>query len=136
MKYARFEDLPIWQKARELSQSVYTLTTTPEFNKDLRFRDQIRSSSGSVMDNIAEGYERGGNKEFLNFLYIAKGSCGETRSQSYRAFDFKHINENQLDDLLQKTTELSREIALFIQYLRNSGLKGEKYYNSQHPLNP
>jgi four helix bundle protein len=136
MKYPRFEDLPIWQKARELSQSVYTLTTTPEFNKDLRFRDQIRSSSGSVMDNIAEGYERGGNKEFLNFLYIAKGSCGETRSQSYRAFDFKHINQNQLDDLLQKTTELSREIALFIQYLRNSGLKGEKYYNPQHPLNP
>jgi four helix bundle protein len=136
MKYSRFEDLPIWQKARELSQSVYTLTTTPEFNKDLRFRDQIRSSSGSVMDNIAEGYERGGNKEFLNFLYIAKGSCGETRSQSYRAFDFKHIDQNQLDDLLQKTTELSREIALFIQYLRNSGLKGEKYYNSQHPLNP
>ncbi len=89
MKIDKFEDLEIWQEARELCRYVFKLTSTGLFNKDYKFRDQIRSSSGSVMDNIAEGFERGGNKEFAQFLSIAKGSCGETRSQSYRALDYK-----------------------------------------------
>ena len=89
MKIERFEDLEIWQEARELCKYIFFITSSDPFNKDYKFRDQIRASSGSIMDNIAEGFERGGNKEFGQFLFIAKGSCAEVRSQSYRAFDFK-----------------------------------------------
>lgn len=72
-----FEELAIFQKARELSQRIYPVTNKDGFKSDFRFVQQIRAAAGSIMDNIAEGFERGGNKEFLNFLYIAKGSCGE-----------------------------------------------------------
>jgi len=127
MKYTSFEELPIWQKARTLSKFVFEITSTEPFNKDFRFRDQIRASSGSVMDNISEGFERTGNKEFIQFLYIAKGSCGETRSQSYRAHDFSYINEQTLNNIIEQTKVLSSEISGFIKYLKNSGMKGEKY---------
>jgi four helix bundle protein len=127
MKYNSFEDLPIWQKARILSKYVFEITSIEPFYNDYKLRDQIRASSGSVMDNIAEGYERGGNKEFIQFLYIAKGSCGETRSQSYRAFDYNYINQQTLDHLIEKTKELSSEISNFIKYLKNSGMKGDKF---------
>ena len=127
MKYNSFEDLPIWQKARILSKYVFEISSLEPFCNDYKLRDQIRASSGSVMDNIAEGYERGGNKEFIQFLYIAKGSCGETRSQSYRAFDYNYINQQTLDQLIEKTKELSSEISNFIKYLKNSGMKGDKY---------
>ena len=80
-KAQRFEDLTIFQMARDLCKEVYAVTKEGEFHKDSRFVQQIHASAGSVMDNIAEGYERDGNKEFINFLYIAKGSCGEVRSQ-------------------------------------------------------
>jgi four helix bundle protein len=127
MKYSSFEDLPIWQKARELSKFVFETTSKEPFCNDFKFRDQIRASSGSVMDNIAEGFERSGNKEFIQFLYIAKGSCGETRSQGYRAFDYQYINQDSLDDLIRETKQLSSEISNFIKYLKNSGLKGDKF---------
>lgn len=127
MKYSSFEDLPIWQKARILARYVFEITSKEPFCNDFKFRDQIKASSGSVMDNIAEGYERNGNKEFIQFLYIAKGSCGETRSQSYRAFDFQYISNETLDELIRRTKELSSEISNFIKYLKNSGLKGDKY---------
>jgi four helix bundle protein len=130
MKYSFFEDLPIWQKSRELSKYVFEITSEKPFTNDFKFRDQIRASSGSVMDNIAEGFERSGNKEFIQFLYIAKGSCGETRSQSHRAFDFRYINQETLDQLTMKTKELSSEISNFIKYLKNSGMKGEKFRNN------
>jgi four helix bundle protein len=124
MKIARFEDLVIWQEARELCRFVYEITSTEPFNRDYRFRDQIRASSGSIMDNTAEGFERGGNKEFLQFLSVAKGSCGETRSQSYRAFDCGYISQDTLDSLLDKTTRLSRQISSFMDYLkRRSGTR-------------
>jgi len=127
MKYQTFEDLPIWQKARKLAKFIFEITSKEPFCKDFKLRDQIKDASGSVMDNIAEGFERSGNKEFIQFLYIAKGSCGETRSQSYRAFDFKYINQDVLDELIRITKELSFEISNFIKYLKNSGMKGDKF---------
>jgi len=94
MNIKRFEDLEIWQETRELCKVVYEITMSGPFNADFRFRDQMRASAGSSMDNIAEGFERGGNKEFYQFLSISKGSTGEVRSQSYRAFDVKYISED------------------------------------------
>ena len=129
-KISCFEDLEIWKKSRELCKLVYEITSNEPFNKDFRFRDQIRAASGSIMDNIAEGFEREGNKEFLQFLSIAKGSCGETRSQSYRAFDFKYILKDTLDNLLERTISLSKQISNFISYIRKSEYKGSKYKNS------
>lgn len=128
MKVNCFEDLNIWKESRELCKMVYKLTSKDPFNKDFRFKDQIRSASGSIMDNIAEGFERGGNKEFIQFLYIAKGSCGEVRSQSYRSLDFEYITKNEFDCLYQKTIQLSKKISAFINYLKNSTHKGSKYH--------
>jgi four helix bundle protein len=86
MKIERFEDLEIWKDVRELYKYVFDLTSKEHFNKDFKFRDQIRSSSGSIMDNIAGGFERGGNKEFIQFLYISKGSCGENPFTMLQSF--------------------------------------------------
>lgn len=127
MKVERFEDLEIWKDARELCKIVYDITSLALFNIDFRFRDQIRASAGSIVDNIAEGFDRGGNKEFYQFLSVAKGSCGEVRSQSYRAFDCKYITEKQLNDLLECTDKISRKISSLMQHLKTSQLKGPKY---------
>ena len=88
-----FEELKIWQDARELSKELYVITSSEPFVHDYRFCAQIRAAAGSIMDNIAEGFERDGRKEFIQFLYIAKGSCGEVRSQLARAYDVNYINE-------------------------------------------
>ncbi|MDO9340966.1 MAG: four helix bundle protein [Bacteroidales bacterium] len=127
MKVTRFEDLEIWKEARDLSKIVYNITSHGLFNTDFKFRDQIRASAGSTMDNIAEGFDRGGNKEFSQFLSVSKGSCGEVRSQSYRAFDCKYITENQFNDLLDRTESLSRKTYNLMQHLKNSDIKGLKY---------
>jgi len=117
MKIERFEDLEIWKEAREICKVVYEITSREFFNKDFRFRDQIRASAGSIMDNIAEGFERGGNKEFVQFLYYSKGSCGETRSQAHRTFDCKYISESELQQLIKITIAESAKIANLIKYL-------------------
>ena len=126
-KINSFEDLKVWQAARELSKEIYALTRNENFSKDFSLKDQINRSAGSVMDNIAEGFERGGNKEFIQFLSISKGSCGETRSQLYRAFDRKYIESNQFEVMKGKTIEVSKQLSGFISYLKNSNLKGIKY---------
>ncbi|HQB78562.1 MAG TPA: four helix bundle protein [Tenuifilaceae bacterium] len=127
MTIERFEDLDIWQEARNLCSEIKKLCNKSDFSKDFRLKDQILGSSGSIMDNIAEGFERGGNKEFINFLGIAKGSCGETRSQLYRSLDFEYISKEEFDNLLQKTIMLSKKLSGFITYLKTSEYKGVKY---------
>jgi four helix bundle protein len=131
MKIERFEELEIWKEARNLTKRVFEITSTEPFHSDFKFRDQIRASSGSIMDNIAEGFERDGNKEFIQFLSVAKGSCGETRSQSYRAFDYQYINQDILDELILQTTQLSKKTSSFITYLKKSEFKGSKYHVSE-----
>jgi four helix bundle protein len=123
----RFEDLEIWKLARELYKNVFQLSSREPFSQDFRFRDQIRASSGSVSDNIAEGFERGGNKEFIQFLFVSKGSCGETRNQAYRAFDSDYITQEELDDLLRRTEILARKTTNLIKSIKASDHKGIKY---------
>ena len=127
MVVKRFEDLEIWQEARELCKIVNEITSSGPFSLDFKFRDQIRASSGSSMDNIAEGFDRGGNKEFGQFLSISRGSTGEVRSQSYRAFDFKYISEDKLNELLERTDRLSRKTSNLMHHLKTSERKGSKY---------
>ncbi len=124
---SKFEDLAIFQKARELCKTVYAVTKEGEFKYDTRFVQQIHAAAGSVMDNIAEGYERNGNKEFINFLYIAKGSCGEVRSQIIRASDVGFLDNEKAKALYILCEDLSKSISLFIKKLRSSDMKGSKY---------
>lgn len=131
MAIKNFEDLKIWQEARELSKDVYAISRLPEFSKDYRFVGQITSATGSIMDNIAEGFERDGNKEFLQFLSIAKGSCGEVRSQIYRAFDVGYIDQETYDSILNKSKKLSSSIYFFMQSLKKAEVKGIKFKDSE-----
>ena len=122
-----FEKLAIFQKARELSKKIYPITQRGGFKYDTRFVQQIRASAGSIMDNIAEGFERTGNKEFLNFLYIAKGSCGEVRSQLIRANDLGYMTKEEYDELYTECRKLSAGIMNFIKEIRTSEYAGAKY---------
>ena len=126
-KIERFEDLKVWQLARELCQDIHKLTLKAQFYRDFKLVGQIKSSSGSIMDNIAEGYERDGNKEFIQFLSISKGSSGETRSQLYRAFDNEYISQEEFNLAYEKCIEVSKMLKGFITYLKDSELKGNKY---------
>lgn len=123
----KFEDLEVWKVARELCQDIFKLTLQVTFSKDFGLKDQIRDSSGSVMDNIAEGFERDGTKEFVQFLSVSKGSCGESRSQLYRALDRNYITKEQFDLLSQKTIDVGRKISNLMIYLKNTEIKGNKY---------
>ena len=122
-----FEDVGIFQKARELSKKIYPITQRGEFKNDFRFVQQIRAAAGSIMDNIAEGFERTGNKEFLNFLYIAKGSCGEVRSQLIRANDVGYLTPEEYEELYSDCRKLSASIMNFIKEIRTSEYAGAKY---------
>lgn len=122
-----FEELSIFQKARELSKKIYPVTNREGFKSDYRFVQQIRAAAGSVMDNIAEGFERTGNKEFLNFLYIAKGSCGEVRSQLIRANDIGYLTPEEYEELYSDCRKLSASIMNFIKEIKTSDITGAKY---------
>ena len=123
----RFEDLICWQKARELNKIVAEMVEAGKFGKNFRLINHVESSCGSIMDNIAEGFERGGNKEFLQFLYIEKGSCGEFRSQLYRLSDRGHLNKQEFEDLYGRAVFVASLLQNFIAYLKNSPRKGSKY---------
>tara|TARA_R100001039_G_C1827696_1_gene92932 strand:+ start:427 stop:798 length:372 start_codon:yes stop_codon:yes gene_type:complete len=114
---SRFEDLETWQEARRLFNIIKDITIETDLKNDFRLKDQIKGSSGSIMDNIAEGFERDGNLEFRQFLSIAKGSAGEARSQLYRVYDSEYISEEKLKLLVDEYEKLSKRIAAFISYL-------------------
>lgn len=133
-KINSFEDLKVWQFSRELAKEIHLVTQKEPWSKDYSLKDQINKSAGSIMDNIAEGFERGGNRELIQFLYIAKGSCGELRSQLNRARDKNHFDTNVFSSLNSKAIELSKQLSDFISYLKNSELKGEKYVSELEPL--
>jgi four helix bundle protein len=126
----RFEDLEIWQEARRLSKEIILISKTTDLNKDFKLKAQIKDSSGSVMDNIAEGFERNGNGEFRQFLSIAKGSSGESRSQLYRIFDNDYINKEEFDILVSDYEKLSVKIHNFITYLNKNDFKGTNFISS------
>ena len=123
----RFEDLEIWSLAREICQDLYRIKNRSDLKSDFKLYSQINGSSGSIMDNIAEGFERNGNKEFAHFLSIAKASCGETRSQLYRVLDREYISKEEFDLQHEKLLSLSKQIEGFRIYLQKSELKGSKF---------
>jgi four helix bundle protein len=123
----RFEDLRVWQNARSLVNRIYDVTKRPPFREDYGLCRQIRDAAVSVMSNIAEGFERGSKNEFTQFLFIARGSAGEVRSDLYSAFDQQYISQSDFDDLLEQYEVLSRQIMSLISYLRGSQYKGDKF---------
>ena len=129
----RFEQLNVWKAARELMRLVYTASTNSPFPRDRPLQDQIRRASISVMANIAEGFERGGDKEFLQFLAQAKGSCGEVRSHLAVALDLALISADLHAELERKAVATSRMIASLMKYLRNSKLRGRKFHQKDLP---
>jgi four helix bundle protein len=122
-----FEDMDVWKKARLLVKFIYGITKENALSKDFSLIDQIRRASVSVMSNIAEGFERGSNTEFIQFLFIAKGSAGETRTQLYIALDQGYIPPDEFLRAKEYCTKVSGQISGLVQYLKGSGLKGEKF---------
>lgn len=123
----KFEDLAMWQKSRILCNRIYKIIHEEKFSKDYKLKDQINGSSGSIMDNIAEGFDRNSRLEFINFLGIAKGSSGETKSQLYRALDRNYICHEEFDELYSLIDEISKMINGFMNYLNKSNIKGTKF---------
>lgn len=122
-----FEDLKVWQKSRELCKQVFHFIQTDKFSRDYALRDQINRSSGSVMDNIAEGYGRQGANEFINFLSIANGSLLEVKSQLYRALDRNYISLLQFDDAAALINEIGKMLNALAGYLNKSDIRGLKF---------
>ncbi|MBI4833704.1 MAG: four helix bundle protein [Planctomycetes bacterium] len=126
MGIKRFEDLEVWQKSMELVNKLYALTGKSSF-KDYSLRDQLRRAAVSIPSNIAEGFERGSNKEFIQFLFIAKGSASEARTQLYIALEQKYISKDDFTSAIELVTHISIMLKRFIDYLCKSSIKGEKF---------
>ena len=127
--FLRFEDIDAWQKGRELSRQIYEISSSKPFSVDFALKDQIIRSSGAIMDNIAEGFDRGGSAEFIHFLTIAKGSAGEAKSQLYRALDQKYIEPTKFEELYNRCDDISKMLSGLISYLNKSQIKGLKFKN-------
>jgi four helix bundle protein len=127
----RFEDLEAWKKSRLLAQEVWKASNNGTFARDYKLKDQINGASGSAMDNIAEGFGRGGRLEFVNFLSIAKGSNDEVKSQLYRTLDKEHITNEKFEDLYVLADEAGRAIHGLIDYLNSSLIKVQNLRTGQ-----
>ena len=127
----RFEDIEAWKKGRELRRVIYANSKRGEFAKDFALKDQIRRAAISVTSNIAEGFEREGNKEFIQFLSNAKGSCGEVRDQLYVALDEEYLSQAAFEELYAQSTEVSRLISGFMKYLRQTSIRGHKFQRTE-----
>lgn len=125
--YNSYQELDIYKLAREICKDVWDLIISTPLGSDYKLRDQINGASGSIMDNISEGFGRGGNREFINFLSYSRGSCCETQSQLIRALDRKHISQVEFDTLMEKTQSEIDQISKFMNYLKNSDRKGSKF---------
>lgn len=123
----RFEDLVAWQEARKLAARVYKLCRKCAVAKDFGMRDQIQRAAVSVGSNIAEGFERSGNKELTNFLWIAKGSAGEVASQLYNLLDAGYISQSEFDEAYASARHCSNLLYQFIESIKSSVMKGERY---------
>jgi four helix bundle protein len=127
--FKKFEDMEVWKKSMVLTIGIYKITNQPVFSRDFYLVNQLRKSSVSVASNIAEGFERDGNKEFINFLYIAKGSCGELRCQLYIAKDQQYLQAESFQEMYNLATEISVSLNKLIKYLQETDYKGIKYKN-------
>jgi len=128
-----FEDIDSWTKSRDLCREIYSITKTGDFSHDFDLRSQIRKAAISAMSNIAEGFERSGTKEFIQFLAVAKGSVGEVMSQLYVAFDQNYITKSQFKQLYNLASETSKLIGGLMKYLKNSTIKGSKFKDDRRP---
>jgi four helix bundle protein len=129
----KFEDVEAWKVARDLCNKVGAIIESGSFEKNYRLIGQIEGSSGSIMDNIAEGFERGTRSEFIQFLGYSKGSCGELRSQLYRALDRKYISQELFDEFYIMAVRISAMLQKLIEYLQQTQVKGVR---KKEPLNP
>lgn len=125
--YKKFEDLPCWQHARKFASKANTVIENSKIKTSFKLRDQMLGSSGSVMDNIAEGFDRNSNAELVRFLFISKGSAAEFKSQLYRALDAEWIDQKSFDELAKMAQDIGEEIGTFIRYLQKSEMKGSRY---------
>jgi len=123
----RFEDIEAWQIGRELKRKVYARSKVGEFARDFALKDQIRRAAISITANIAEGFERDGNREFGQFLSTSKGSCGELQDHLYTALDESYLTQAQFDELYQVAGETARKIGAFMSYLRRTDIRGNKF---------
>jgi len=132
MKINCFEDILVWQKSREFDKDVFKIIFSSKIKNDFALKDQLLRSTGSIMDNIAEGFERGGKKEFIHFLTISKGSCAEVKSQLYRALDRNYISQIEFDKLSINSEEILKMLGGFIEYLNQSQLDGVKFKTTKN----
>jgi four helix bundle protein len=123
----RFEDIEAWQKGRELKQAVYRHSKRGEFARDFALREQIRRAVISVTANIAEGFERRGNREFIQLLSNSKGSCGEVQNHLYTALDEQYVTKDEFEKLYAQAAEVGRLIGGFMNYLQHSEIRGVKF---------
>jgi four helix bundle protein len=125
--FTSFEEIDSWKNARLLAHQIFEITCIGAFARDFSLKDQINRACGSVMDNIAEGFERGGNREFIQSLSISKGSTGEIRSQLYRALDRKYITSQNAQNLINETITLGKMIGSLMTYLAKTEFRGSKF---------
>ncbi|MHB1158500.1 MAG: four helix bundle protein [Phycisphaerales bacterium] len=128
--FERFEDIEAWKQARQLARLVYDVSGNGDFSRDRDLKSQIRRAATSVMSNIAEGFERGGNREFVNFLSMARGSVGEVRSQLYVAVDQQYIDSTTFRELNDMAHKISRMPTGLMSYLNSTTIRGKKFENA------